>query len=39
VGLRASRLNEKGQWIETGEMSRTSSEPRQFFEMRLTRLK
>jgi hypothetical protein len=33
------RLDEKGQWVETGEMSRDGSQPRQFFEMRLTRLK
>jgi hypothetical protein len=31
------RLDEKGQWLETGEMSRDGSEWRQFFEMRLTR--
>ena len=31
------RLDEKGQWLETGEMSRDGKEWRQFFEMRLTR--
>jgi hypothetical protein len=31
------RLDDKGQWLETGEMSRDGSEWRQFFEMRLTR--
>jgi hypothetical protein len=31
------RLDDKGEWLETGEMSRDGSEWRQFFEMRLTR--
>ncbi|HET8548798.1 MAG TPA: DUF1579 family protein [Bryobacteraceae bacterium] len=31
------RLDDKGKWVETGEMSRDGSEWRQFFEMRLTR--
>jgi hypothetical protein len=31
------RLDDKGQWLETGEMSRDGSEWRQFFEMRLRR--
>lgn len=33
------RLNDQGQWVETGEMSQDGKSWRQFFEMTLNRLK